>query len=134
MGSRAHLPSPKKRRLNPRGEGRQPVGMEGKELAERGRAGPTEPGLCLGLGKFEILFLPQATPPKILSREKVTFRVLFIEVLLRASHCAGYFMNIRPDPHKGPTHFIDWNPEAQREVSTCPKSLKSFLTKQGTVQ
>ena len=53
--------------------------------------------------------------PKILSREKVMFKVTFIELLLQARHCAGYFMNINSDPHKEPTHFIDCETDAQRD-------------------
>lgn len=84
MRSRALSLPPKKRRLSPRGGSSLPA-VDHRELAEGGQAGPAEPCLCLGLGKFEGLFRP-ATLPKILSREKVAFQARFVELLLHATH------------------------------------------------
>lgn len=68
MRSRALSLPPKKRRLSPRGGSRLPA-VDDRELAEGGQAGPAEPCLCLGLGKFEGLFRP-ATLPKFSQERK----------------------------------------------------------------
>lgn len=72
--------------------------MERRELKDAGQ-GVQHPVCALGWRSLRISVsssLP-ATRPKILSREKVMFKVLSVELLLRARHCAGCVMNISTD-------------------------------------
>lgn len=68
---------PEKRRLSPRGGGRLPAGVEGRELAEGGQAGPAEPCMCLGPGKFEGLFRHSNPSQNSLKRENNTSSTVY---------------------------------------------------------